>query len=181
MRWARARDQRAEIDWRWINGSQPFRVSGNAQPKPSLLTTKCVKGQEHSTVEMRSKSDLRSQLILQAIHARVKTMISNHEREVEVMKINSHDKKGNKYTAMVYFVEWTSMDERQGFSLQKIMGPTKIYGWMKVRSRSTVENMSQCKTSRSVQKREVGSGKNGMWMEEVKDASDQMAEKALKV
>ena len=69
-------------------------------------------------------------------------VISNREREVEVVKINGHDKKGKKSMATVYFIGQTSTDECQGFSLRKIMGPTHIYGCMKGRSRSMVENMS---------------------------------------
>ena len=68
-------------------------------------------------VEMRYESDLRPQLISQAIHAWVKTAISNHEGGVAFAKINGHDKKGEKSTAMVYFIVQTTMDEYQIFSL----------------------------------------------------------------
>ena len=46
-----------------------------------------------------------------------KAAISNHERGVAVAKINDRDKKGEKYTTIVYFTELTSTDEVQGFSL----------------------------------------------------------------
>ena len=49
----RGSKSKVEIDWRWINGSKPFRVSGHARPRPPFQIAKCVKGQKHSTTEMR--------------------------------------------------------------------------------------------------------------------------------
>ena len=85
-----------------------------------------------------------------------KSVISNRERGVAVTKINDHDKKCEKFMATVYFIVQTNMDEYQGFSLRKIMGPTQIYGCMKGRSRSTIENMSQSRNAHGVQRRRVG-------------------------
>ena len=104
-------------------------------------------------IEMRSESDLWPQLISQAIHARVKATISNHEGGVAFAKINSHDKKGEKSTATVYFRVQTNTNEYQNFSLRKIVGSTQIYGCMKDWSRSTVENMSRSRTACGVQRR----------------------------
>ena len=73
------------------------------------------------------------------------------------------------------------MDEYQSFSLRKIVGPTQIYGCVKDRSRSTVENMSRSRISHGVQRRKVGGKRDGMWMVEVKYSSDKMARKAPRV
>ena len=67
---------------------------------------------------------------------------SNQEREVEVVKINARDKKGNKSIATFYFMVWTSPMNIKSFSLRKKVGPTQIYDSMKNRSQSMVENMS---------------------------------------
>ena len=61
------------------------------------------------------------------------------------------------------------------------MGPTLVYSCMKDRLRSMVENMSRSRTTRDVQRRNVGGRKNGMWMVDIKDSSNQMAEKDPRV
>ena len=48
----RGSKSKAEIDWRWINGSKPFCASGHARPKPGFQIAKWVKGWKHSTVKM---------------------------------------------------------------------------------------------------------------------------------
>ena len=45
-----------------------------------------------------------------------KSVISNRERGVEVAKINDHDKKGNKYTTMIYFAMQNSAEDNAAHS-----------------------------------------------------------------
>ena len=92
-------------------------MSGHARPKLRFQIVKWDKGWEHSTVEMRSESDLRLQSISQAIHAWVKAAIPNREGGVAVAKINDCDKNGKKYMATIYFIVRTGKMNTKIFPL----------------------------------------------------------------
>ena len=46
------------------------------------------------------------------------------------MKINGHDKEGNRSTVVVYFAMQNSKVEDQDFTLRKVVGPAQIEGYM---------------------------------------------------
>ena len=71
-----------------------------------------------------------------------KTAISNHEKVVEVMKIDGHDEKRDKSMVAAHFVMQTSTDKYLSFPLRKTVGPSWIDDYMKGRSRLMVKNVS---------------------------------------
>ena len=59
-----------------------------------------------------------------------KTTISNHERWSQPQRINGPDKEKKRSMVVVHFAMRTSKVEDQNFTLQKVMGPAQIDGYM---------------------------------------------------
>ena len=100
---------------------------------------------------------------------------------VDVAKINGCDEKRDKSMAMVHFAMRTGMEKYLSFPLRKTVGPSRIDGCMKGRSRSMVKNVSRSRTARGVHKRKFGGRMNGTWMVNIKDSFDETTEKTPEV